>query len=298
MGPIAGHPVRQQDDVARHRTGRQKERTVNPEMVPARYNFLYSSSSGASGRPLRGRPRRRVPGTRVARNPQLAAAWPRRAHSRVCLPSMAGGEGEKGGGGFRSSGCGASASRFARRAWDPAPIRGPADLRWQVGMHTARPLSRAGKKFVRFIRHWSTNSRNFSSSSTLDSGRSACAVSTCRPAKGAPLRGYRPASEGAMPLWLVRVKLLWACFGFEVMRKAAARLTASGPPIDAAIPGVPVTRKMAMPSLSAAPSLVQPANLLERRPQTAGQWSNASWESHNVDDNPGAVRRRAGSVAS
>jgi hypothetical protein len=145
MGPIAGHPVRQQDDVARHRTGRQKERTVNPEMVPARYNFLYSSSSGASGRPLRGRPRRRVPGTRVARNPQLAAAWPRRAHSRVCLPSMAGGEGEKGGGGFRSSGCGASASRFARRAWDPAPRRGPADLRWQVGMHTARPLSRAGK---------------------------------------------------------------------------------------------------------------------------------------------------------
>jgi hypothetical protein len=201
------------------------------------------------------------------------------------------------------SGCGGRGAghrpRAARAApGNPAPKRGPAELRWQVGMHTARPLSRAGKKFVRFIRHWSTNSRNFSSSSTLDSGRSACAVSTCRPAKGAPLRGYRPASEGAMPLWLVRVKLLWACFGFEVMRKAAARLTASGPPIDAAIPGVPVTRKMAMPSLSAAPSLVQPANLLERRPQTAGQWSNASWESHNVDDNPGAVRRRAGSVAS
>jgi hypothetical protein len=34
---------------------------------------------------------------------------------------------------------------FARRAWDPAPRHGPADLRWQVGMHTARPLSRARK---------------------------------------------------------------------------------------------------------------------------------------------------------
>jgi hypothetical protein len=211
MGPIAGHPVRQQDDVARHRTGRQKERTVNPEMVPARYNFLYSSSSGASGRPLRGRPRRRVPGTRVARNPQLAAAWPRRAHSRVCLPSMAGGEGEKGGGGFRSSGCGASASRFARRAWDPAPRRGPADLRCPVEELARGPSPVEGRKKARSPNGHFTNFGELFSSSTLDRGRTACSrVQRSPPVRrrptgttgtgGAPAPGW----SGRAPLGLLR----------------------------------------------------------------------------------------------
>jgi hypothetical protein len=50
----------------------------------------------------------------------------------------------------------ASASRFARRAWDPAPRRGPADLRWLVGMHTARPLSRAAKSSLSQLA-WFTN---------------------------------------------------------------------------------------------------------------------------------------------
>ena len=56
-GPILpGHPVRPQDDVAAHRTGRRKQRTVNPPI--ARNNFLYCSSrpalrAAASG----GRPR-------------------------------------------------------------------------------------------------------------------------------------------------------------------------------------------------------------------------------------------------
>ena len=58
MGPVAGHltaggralsghPIRRQDDVAAHRTGRRKQRTVNPPIVPARYNYLYSSSRPA-----------------------------------------------------------------------------------------------------------------------------------------------------------------------------------------------------------------------------------------------------------
>jgi len=55
---LPGHPVRPQGDVAALRIGRRKRRTVNPLMVPARYNFLYSSSrpalrAAASG----GRPR-------------------------------------------------------------------------------------------------------------------------------------------------------------------------------------------------------------------------------------------------
>jgi hypothetical protein len=41
------------------------------------------------------------------------------------------------------------------------------------------------------------------------------------------------------------------------MRKAAASVTASSPPSDAAIPGVPVARKMPMLSLSAGPMLVE-----------------------------------------
>ena len=51
-GPtLPGHPVRPQDDVAAHRTGRRKQRTVNPLMVPARYNFLCSSQGRPCGRP-------------------------------------------------------------------------------------------------------------------------------------------------------------------------------------------------------------------------------------------------------
>src|SRR6266545_819388 len=42
----------------------------------------------------------------------------------------------------------------------PAPRRGPADLRLLVGMHTARPLSRAGKKVRPAKGHTSPVSRN------------------------------------------------------------------------------------------------------------------------------------------
>ena len=38
-----GHPVRPLDDVAAHRTGPRKQPTVNPPIVPARYNLLYPS---------------------------------------------------------------------------------------------------------------------------------------------------------------------------------------------------------------------------------------------------------------
>jgi hypothetical protein len=85
-----------------------------------------TTSSGACGRPLRGHPRRRVPGgTRVARNPPLTAARPRHALPRACIPQQGmvkrrGGEG------------GGSTSGYARRGLDPAPSRGPADLRCPV----------------------------------------------------------------------------------------------------------------------------------------------------------------------
>jgi hypothetical protein len=52
---LPGYPVRPQDDLAAHRTGRPKQRTVNPPIALARYNFLYSSSrpalQAACGRP-------------------------------------------------------------------------------------------------------------------------------------------------------------------------------------------------------------------------------------------------------
>jgi hypothetical protein len=62
MAPVAGHltaagrtlpdyPVRSQDDVAAHRTGRRKQRTVNPLMVPARYNLLLFLKAGSAGPP-------------------------------------------------------------------------------------------------------------------------------------------------------------------------------------------------------------------------------------------------------
>jgi hypothetical protein len=60
-----GHPVRPQDDVATHRTGRRKQRTVNPLMAPARYNFLYSSSRPA----LRPAATRRPPGAGLTLTP-------------------------------------------------------------------------------------------------------------------------------------------------------------------------------------------------------------------------------------
>jgi hypothetical protein len=36
---MPGHPVRPQDDVAAYRAGLRKQRTVNPLMIPARYNL-------------------------------------------------------------------------------------------------------------------------------------------------------------------------------------------------------------------------------------------------------------------
>jgi hypothetical protein len=49
-GPtLPGHPVRLQDDVAAPRTGRRKQRTVNPLMASARYNFLYSPQGRPAG---------------------------------------------------------------------------------------------------------------------------------------------------------------------------------------------------------------------------------------------------------
>jgi hypothetical protein len=69
MRPVAGQltaagcivprtPVHPEPYVAAYRTGCRKQRTVNPLIVPARYNFLYPSSrpalrAAASG----GRPR-------------------------------------------------------------------------------------------------------------------------------------------------------------------------------------------------------------------------------------------------
>jgi hypothetical protein len=49
---LLGHPVRPQDDVAAHRTGRRKQRTVNPPIGPTRYNFLLLIPQGRPcGRP-------------------------------------------------------------------------------------------------------------------------------------------------------------------------------------------------------------------------------------------------------
>jgi hypothetical protein len=63
MGPVAvhltaagrtlpGHPVRPQDDVAAYRTGRRKQRTVNPPLTPPDHrseDFLYILKAGPEG---------------------------------------------------------------------------------------------------------------------------------------------------------------------------------------------------------------------------------------------------------
>jgi len=47
----------------------RKQRTVNPLMVPARYNFLYSSSRPATGVPA---------------SPSLQVIWHRQRWTRLC----------------------------------------------------------------------------------------------------------------------------------------------------------------------------------------------------------------------
>jgi hypothetical protein len=55
-------PIRPQDDVAAHRAGRRKQRTVNPPIAPARYNFLYASfKAGLRAAAYGGRPRPTAP---------------------------------------------------------------------------------------------------------------------------------------------------------------------------------------------------------------------------------------------
>jgi hypothetical protein len=50
-GRHPGHPVRRYDNVAAHRIGHRKQRTVNPLMASTRYNFLYSPQGRPCGRP-------------------------------------------------------------------------------------------------------------------------------------------------------------------------------------------------------------------------------------------------------
>jgi hypothetical protein len=75
----AGHtvpdtPVRQQGDVATHRTGRRKQRTVNPLTAPTRYNFLCSPSRRPAKAACGGRLRPAGPNrTRDAARSQLDA---------------------------------------------------------------------------------------------------------------------------------------------------------------------------------------------------------------------------------
>jgi hypothetical protein len=102
--------------------------------------------------------------------------------------------------GRRRVGSGGSTSRV--RAPRPGTLHPDADrpiLRRLVGMHTARPLSRAGKRVRPANGHTSPTSMNFFSSSTPDSGHSVCAVATCRPRQGGapsglPTSQRRPAS--------------------------------------------------------------------------------------------------------
>jgi hypothetical protein len=111
--------------------------------------------------------------------------------ARACLPAAWGGrEGWESGG---------STSRV--RAPPLGPCTQTRTGRSSLAGRDARgpSLSRAGKKSVRPTAPLH-QFRGLFSSSTPDRRRSVCARSTCRPAKGAPLRGYRPASEGPLRL--------------------------------------------------------------------------------------------------
>jgi hypothetical protein len=145
------------------------------ELVVTTFSTTSSAPSSAADHRARGEPA--SPGS-----PQYDPA----GHSQApALPSLSM---------VRRRGVGESWIDLARRAWDPAPRRGPADLRRQVGMHTARPLSRAGK-----VPSGNGHGSPISGTSFLFDPRQAPfrvrASYFAAPSRGAPLRGYRPASE-------------------------------------------------------------------------------------------------------
>jgi hypothetical protein len=163
--------------------------------VPAHISekLLYLCSSGACGR--RASAPSSPPSTGAHGEPATHTSpqhGPARHSQASDLPARAwkGGSGELTG----ESSAGHRPRAFARRAWDPAPRHGPADLRWLVGMHTARPLSRAGKRFVqpRVTVH---QFRGPFFPSSLDRRRSVSAAIQRSPFQGDALRAYRPASE-------------------------------------------------------------------------------------------------------
>jgi hypothetical protein len=88
-------------------------------------------------------------GTRVARIPPARRSTaPPGTPTRLLFPSMVKRRKGEEVVSQPESSAGHRPRAFARCARDPAPRRGPVDLRRLVGMHTARPLSRAGKRVV------------------------------------------------------------------------------------------------------------------------------------------------------
>jgi hypothetical protein len=145
----------------------------SPLMVPARYNFLYSSSSGVL---------------------RAAAARPSSAADQVPGPPASAGSrpyGLAGRSGTRRPVkrlTGEDRPRASRAAsWTPAPRRGPVDSAGRSEIAHG-PSGIEDRKKVRLaMSHSTALSLNFFVSS-LDTGRSACWVSTARPRWGHALR--------------------------------------------------------------------------------------------------------------
>jgi hypothetical protein len=138
----------------------RKQRTVNPLMVPARYNFLYSSFQAAHcGQPLCGRPRPPTAGWRGARISRLRAARPRRPLGHTSTRSAP-----------RRRG---STSRFARGVLETCTKTRTGRFRWLVGNSTRPVWCRAAEKVHPAILTMTPHSTTFLVPS-LDTIRSAC----------------------------------------------------------------------------------------------------------------------------